>query len=110
MISSREIVAAFLTGISKCNSNMNTDGITLYFNGNKIAEKVGRFISIFDGGFPSRSTKYRLNTLSQLMLESGEYHVTVGNIYQRDFQWFFKRHDFTFGGFFRNDMLAGMKK
>lgn len=107
---SREVATAFLAGKSKRVSNTHTDGEHLYLFGNKIASKVGDFISICDGGFSTATTKERLNALLQLMKESGEYKGVKGGIYQKNYTWFYLFEDFRFGGFFRNGMIAGMKK
>jgi len=52
----------------------------VYLHGNKIAEIGERFITLYDGGWQSATTKSRLNSI---LREHGG-----GSIYQKNFEWF----------------------
>ncbi len=53
-------------------------------HGNKIAEVGDDFITLFDGGFQSNTTKSRLNALMSEFCSPGEC------VFQKAFQWFIK--------------------
>ena len=60
------------------------DGLsTVYLHGNKIAEIGDDFLTIFDGGYQSNTTKSRLNALITEFCNA----VTDG-VFQKDFQWY----------------------
>jgi hypothetical protein len=52
----------------------------VYLHGNKIAEIGETFITLYDGGWQSVTTKSRLNAI---LREHGG-----GSIYQKNFEWF----------------------
>jgi hypothetical protein len=52
----------------------------VYLHGNKIAEIGETFITLYDGGWQSNTTKSRLNAI---LREHGG-----GSIYQKNFEWF----------------------
>ena len=54
-------------------------------HGNKIAEVGDNFMTIFDGGWQTNTTKSRLNALINEFCNS----LTDG-VYQRDFKWFIR--------------------
>jgi len=59
------------------------DGVSrVYLYGNKIAEVGDDFVTIFDGGYQSATTKSRLNAILQAHAIKGEC------VFQRDFKWF----------------------
>ena len=60
------------------------DGLsTVYLHGNKIAEVGDDYLTIFDGGFQSNTTKSRLNALINEFCNA----VTDG-VFQKNYQWF----------------------
>ena len=58
-------------------------------HGNKIAEVGDGFITLFDGGFQSNTTKSRLNALMTEFCSPGE------GVFQKAFQWFLKADGVT---------------
>ena len=58
-------------------------------HGNKIAEVGDDFITLFDGGFQSNTTKSRINALMAEFCEPGE------GVFQKAFQWFIKANGVT---------------
>ena len=67
------------------------DGLsTVYLHGNKIAEIGDDFLTIFDGGFQSTTTKSRLNALINEFCNA----VTDG-VFQKNFQWFVSDNNVT---------------
>lgn len=67
---------AFLRRKKAKEGNTYSDGNTLYLHGNKIAEHRVDGIYITDAGWPTATTKERLNGLPGV------------HIYQKDFQWY----------------------
>ncbi len=55
---------------------------TVYLHGNKIAEVSDNDMTIFDGGWQSKTTKSRLNALCSEFCIAGEC------VFQKDFKWF----------------------
>ena len=67
------------------------DGLsTVYLHGNKIAEVGDDFLTIFDGGYQSTTTKSRLNALINEFCNA----VTDG-VFQKNFQWFVSDNNVT---------------
>ena len=67
------------------------DGLsTVYLHGNKIAEVGDDFLTIFDGGYQSVTTKSRLNALINEFCNA----VTDG-VFQKNFQWFVSDNNVT---------------
>ena len=58
-------------------------------HGNKIAEVGDDFITLFDGGWQSVTTKSRLNALMNEFCSPGEH------VFQKAFQWFVKVNGIT---------------
>ena len=58
-------------------------------HGNKIAEVGDDFITLFDGGYQSTTTKSRLNALMAEFCSPGE------NVFQKAYQWFLKANGVT---------------
>jgi hypothetical protein len=52
----------------------------VYLHGNKIAEVGERFITLYDGGWRSATTKSRINII---LRENGG-----GGVYQKNYEWF----------------------
>lgn len=83
----------------------DSDGVSfVYLHGNKIAEIGEDYVTIFDGGHQSSTTKSRLNAILQANAINGEC------VYQRNFKWFvhkfigqigtspvYNEHEFTNG-------------
>ena len=62
------------------------DGLsTVYLHGNKIAEIGDDYMTIFDGGWQSNTTKSRLNALCEEFCVDGE------GVFQKDFKWFVRK-------------------
>ena len=62
------------------NEEENVSVVRLH--GNKIAEIDDNSMTIFDGGYQSKTTKSRLNALLSAFGMDGEY------VFQKNFQWF----------------------
>ena len=58
-------------------------------HGNKIAEVGEDFITLFDGGWQSTTTKSRLNALMAEFCSPGE------RVFQKAYQWFIKANGVT---------------
>ncbi len=64
---------------------MYLDGVSyVYLHGNKIAEVGDGFISLYDGGWQSNTTKSRLNAILQVHGYPGE------NVFQKGWKWFLR--------------------
>ena len=62
---------------------VTNDGVsTVYLHGNKIAMIDDNSMTIFDGGWQSKTTKSRLNALCSDFCIAGE------GVFQKDFQWY----------------------
>ena len=70
------------------NEENNTSVVRLH--GNKIAEVGDDFLTIFDGGYQSVTTKSRLNALINEFCNG----VTDG-VFQKNFQWFIRDNNET---------------
>ena len=79
--------------------NEENDVSIVRLHGNKIAEVGDNFMTIFDGGWQTNTTKSRLNALINEFCNS----LTDG-VYQRDFKWYISdnnvERDFTNGYIF----------
>ena len=65
------------------NEEENVSVVRLH--GNKIAEIGDDYMTIFDGGWQSNTTKSRLNALCQEFCIDGE------GVFQKDFKWFVRK-------------------
>ena len=65
------------------NKENNTSVVRLH--GNKIAEVTDTDMTIFDGGYQSKTTKSRLNALCS------EYCITGEGVFQKNYQWFVRK-------------------
>jgi hypothetical protein len=63
----------------------NDDVSTVYLHGNKIALIDDTSMTIFDGGYQSKTTKSRLNALCDEFCIAGE------GIFQKDFLWYVRK-------------------
>lgn len=62
------------------------DGVSrVYLHGNKIAEIGDDYMTIFDGGYQSNTTKSRLNALCS------EYCIKGEGVFQKNYQWFVRK-------------------
>ena len=57
----------------------------VYLHGNKIAEIDDNSMTIFDGGYQSKTTKSRLNVLCN------EYCIEGEGVFQKNYQWFVRK-------------------
>ena len=78
----------------------------VYLHGNKIAEVGDGFVTLFDGGWQSNTTKSRLNAILQ------EHGIRGEGVFQRNFKWFV--HKFigqagTSPVFNECDFISGMR-
>lgn len=64
-------------------SVMHEDGVAkVFLHGNKIAEVGDNFVTLFDGGWQSNTTKSRLNAILQ------EHGIKGECVFQRNWNWF----------------------
>jgi len=77
--------------LTKANTSVHLrEGVAVVrLYGNKIAEVGDDFITLFDGGFQSNTTKSRLNALMQEFCSPGEC------VFQKAYQWFIKANGVT---------------
>ena len=62
------------------------DGVSfVYLHGNKIAEIDDDSMTIYDGGYQSKTTKSRLNALCNEFCIAGE------GVFQKNYQWFVRQ-------------------
>ena len=66
--------------------NEETNTSVVYLHGNKIAEIDDNSMTIFDGGYQSKTTKSRLNVLIDVFCIRGE------GVFQKNFNWFVRRY------------------
>ena len=90
----RKIEAQMVKAIRDCKNwkcdntevHIDSDGMSfVYLHGNKIAEVGEDFITLFDGGWQSTTTKSRLNAILHT------FGCGFDSVFQKNFQWFF--HD-----------------
>ena len=91
----RKIESQMLTAI-KNSSNWQSANTSVHFNeenevsivrlhGNKIAEVSDTDMTIFDGGWQSKTTKSRLNALCEEFCIAGE------GVFQKNYTWFVRK-------------------
>ena len=70
--------------------HLNDEKMTteVYLHGNKIAEVDEDSLTIFDGGYQSKTTKQRLNALID-----GFCNAVTDGVFQKNYQWFVKDND-----------------
>ena len=87
--------------------NSNTEVITegslskVYLHGNLIAKVGDDFVTVFDGGWQSNTTKSRLNAILS------EHGVTGERVFQQNFEWFVRLWNGT--EFFTTEFRSGMR-
>ena len=83
---------------------VNIDGVSfVYLHSNKIAEVGDGFIRLYDGGYPSNTTKSRLNAILQVHGLEGE------GVFQKAYTWFLRSkwgEDYSTIPFFSGMRLA----
>ena len=86
-----QMIAAIKNSIDWRSANTEVvsaqDGVSVvYLHGNRIAEVGDDYLTLFDGGWQSKTTKSRLNALL------GEFGYTCGTkreyVFQKQFEWF----------------------
>ena len=86
-----QMIAAIKNSIDWRSANTEVvsaqDGVSVvYLHGNRIAEIGDDYLTLFDGGWQSKTTKSRLNALL------GEFGYTCGTkreyVFQKQFEWF----------------------
>ena len=79
------------TNFSQANTSVHHhEGVAVVrLHGNKIAEVGDDFITLFDGGYQSKTTKSRLNALM------GEFCSPGENVFQKAYQWFIRANGVT---------------
>lgn len=79
------------TNFSQANTSVSHhEGVAVVrLHGNKIAEVGDGFITLFDGGWQSNTTKARLNALLQEFCSPGEC------VFQKAYQWYLKANGVT---------------
>ena len=72
---------------SKANTSVTTtDGVSeVRLHGNLIAKVGDDFVTVFDGGWQSVTTKSRLNALCDAFCIAGE------GVFQKNYQWFVRK-------------------
>ena len=63
----------------------NLDLSNVYLHGNLIAQIDNNTVTIFDGGWQSKTTKSRLNVLCEEFCIAGE------GVFQKDFLWYVRK-------------------
>ena len=63
----------------------NLDLSSVYLHGNLIAQIDNLTVTIFDGGWQSKTTKSRLNVICEEFLIAGE------GVFQKDFLWYVRK-------------------
>ena len=71
------------TSVIHLNDEKSTTEV--YLHGNKIAEVDEDSMTIFDGGYQSKTTKSRLNVLCR------QYCIDGEGVYQKNFQWYVRK-------------------
>ena len=83
---------------SNSNTQVVTEGTisTVYLHGNKIAKVGDDFVTVFDGGWQSNTTKSRLNAIINEFC-----NAFTDGVFQKDFAWYIRdnkvTHDFING-------------
>ena len=72
---------------SNANTQVTTEGTLskVYLHGNLIAKVGDDFVTIFDGGWQTTTTKSRLNALCS------EFCITGEGVFQKNYQWFVRK-------------------
>jgi len=91
------MIAAIKNNIDWKSANtevINIEGVSfVYLHGNQIATIDDDSLTLFDGGYQSKTTKSRLNALLS------EFGYTCGTkqeyVFQKQFEWFIQMFDLT---------------
>ena len=87
-------------------SVIHEDGVAkVFLHGNKIAEVGDNFVTLFDGGWQSNTTKSRLNAILQ------EHGIKGECVFQRNWKWFVHKFIGQMGSspvFVETDFESGM--
>jgi hypothetical protein len=78
---------------SNANTQVTTEGTLskVYLHGNLIAKVGDDFVTIFDGGWQSNTTKSRLNAIIN------EFCCAfTDGVFQKDYQWYIRDNKVTF--------------
>ena len=75
---------------------------SVFLHGNKIAEIDDDSMTIFDGGWQSKTTKSRLNALCDAFCN----HPSEG-VFQKDFAWYVRKFDVTLNKFITDTFVSG---
>ena len=82
---STDIAKAFMNRKSKSSDNTNTDGTTYYLHGNAIAwHCADGFVALTLAGYPTTTTRDRLNSICLMMFDCTPFHQKKGVQYYRD--------------------------
>ena len=75
------------TNWKNANTQVVTEGTisTVYLHGNKIAKVGDDFVTVFDGGWQSNTTKSRLNAIINEFC-----NAFTDGVFQKDYQWFIR--------------------
>jgi hypothetical protein len=92
-----QMIAAIKNNIDWKSANtevINIEGVSfVYLHGNQIATIDDDSLTLFDGGYQSKTTKSRLNALLS------EFGYTCGTkqeyVFQKQFEWFIQMFDLT---------------
>ena len=79
----------------------------VYLHGNKIAEVGDNYLTLFDGGWQTNTTKSRLNALLS------EFGYTCGTkreyVFQKQYEWFIQMFDLTENAMRTIPFTSGMR-
>ena len=75
---------------------------SVFLHGNKIAEIDDDSMTIFDGGWQSKTTKSRLNALCDAFC-----NFPSEGVFQKDFAWYVRKFDVTLNKFITDTFVSG---
>lgn len=81
------ICSAFLAKTPSTKSNSYTDGRTLFLYGNAIAKHTEKGIMVTDAGYPTSTTKERLNGLAELRFNKRPFHTQDHQLRDNHGEW-----------------------
>ena len=87
----QQMIAAVQNNINWSSANTTvtideeTNTSSVYLHGNLIATVTDNDMTIYDGGYQSKTTKSRLNALCDAFCISGE------KVFQKDFSWYVRK-------------------
>lgn len=74
------------SGNTSVHYDAETDVAIVRLHGNKIAECGYNYMTIFDGGWQTATTKSRLNALCE------RFHYRGEGVFQKNFTWYVRRY------------------